>query len=178
MADDKKEPWLNYLALTTVILAVCATLSTARGGSYSTRSVLTQAQATNQWSYYQAKSLKSYLYEIQKEEIETEIAANADHWPEPTLRLYRSRADEYGATIARYAAEKDTIQAEARRLETVRDDAQRHARIFSEAIIYLQIGILLSSVSALMKKKPLWILGSLSGVVGLYHFAMGFIGRG
>ena len=28
MADNKKEPWLNYLALSTVILAVCATLST------------------------------------------------------------------------------------------------------------------------------------------------------
>ncbi len=28
MAEEKKEGWLNYLALTTVILAVCATLST------------------------------------------------------------------------------------------------------------------------------------------------------
>ena len=28
--EDKKDPWLNYLALTTVIFAVCATLSTFR----------------------------------------------------------------------------------------------------------------------------------------------------
>lgn len=28
MAEEKKETWLNYLALTTVIFAVCATLST------------------------------------------------------------------------------------------------------------------------------------------------------
>ncbi len=28
MAEEKKEPWLNYLALATVILAGCATLST------------------------------------------------------------------------------------------------------------------------------------------------------
>ena len=40
MAEEPKEKWLNYLALTTVILAVCATLSTFKGGSYSTRSVL------------------------------------------------------------------------------------------------------------------------------------------
>jgi hypothetical protein len=32
MAEEKKETWLNYLALTTVILAVCATLSTFKGG--------------------------------------------------------------------------------------------------------------------------------------------------
>ncbi|MEI8163590.1 MAG: hypothetical protein WCI19_10680 [Betaproteobacteria bacterium] len=28
MADEKKEPWLNQMALATLILAVCATLST------------------------------------------------------------------------------------------------------------------------------------------------------
>ena len=70
MTDEKKEPWLDWLALTTVILAVCATLSTFKGGSYSTRSVLSQTKAANQWAYYPAKSLKGYLYEIQKEELE------------------------------------------------------------------------------------------------------------
>jgi hypothetical protein len=178
MADERKEPWLNYLALTTVILAVCATLSTSRGGSFSTRAVLSQTQAANQWAYYQSKSLKSYLYEIQKQELDTEIAANADHWSPATMRLYRSQSADYAAQVARYDAEKDTIQAAARRLEAQRDDAALHARVFGEAIIYLQIAILLSSVAALMKKKPLWILGSVSGAVGLYHFVMGFVGKG
>ena len=48
MAEEKKESWLNYLALTTVILAVCATLSTFKGGWFSTRSVLSQSHAANQ----------------------------------------------------------------------------------------------------------------------------------
>jgi hypothetical protein len=30
MAEEPKENWLNYLALTTFVLAVCATLSTFR----------------------------------------------------------------------------------------------------------------------------------------------------
>jgi hypothetical protein len=55
MVEEKKEVWLNYLALTTVVLAVCATVSTFKGGSYSTRSVLSQSQAANQWAFYQAK---------------------------------------------------------------------------------------------------------------------------
>ena len=73
MAEEPKENWLNYLALTTVILAVCATLSTFKGAGYSTRAVLSQTQATNQWAYYQAKSIKGYLYEIQKEALELEF---------------------------------------------------------------------------------------------------------
>ena len=40
MAEEKKDPWLSYLALTTVIFAVCATLSTFKGGGYSTKSVI------------------------------------------------------------------------------------------------------------------------------------------
>ncbi len=67
MAEEKKERWLSYLALTTVIFAVCATLSTFKGGGFSTKSVLAQTQASDQWAYYQSKSIKSYLYELQKE---------------------------------------------------------------------------------------------------------------
>ena len=58
MAEEKKEPWLSWLALSTVILAVCATLSTFKGGGYSTRSVMSQTQAPDQWAYFQAKSIK------------------------------------------------------------------------------------------------------------------------
>ncbi len=58
MAEEKKETWLNYLAITTVVFAVCATLSTLKGGSFSTRSVMSQSQASDQWSYFQAKSIK------------------------------------------------------------------------------------------------------------------------
>lgn len=32
MVEEQKEHWLNQMALATVILAVCATLSTFRGG--------------------------------------------------------------------------------------------------------------------------------------------------
>ena len=73
VADDKKEPWLNLLALTTVILAVCATLATFKGGGFSTRSVLRQNQASDQWAYYQAKSIKGNLYEMDREHLVREI---------------------------------------------------------------------------------------------------------
>jgi len=65
MRDEKKEVWLNYLALTTVIFAVCATLSTFKGGGFSTRSVISQAKASDEWAYFQAKGIKSYIYQVQ-----------------------------------------------------------------------------------------------------------------
>ena len=50
MAEEKKEQWLNYLALTTVIFAVCATLATFKGGGFSTKSIMSQSQASDEWA--------------------------------------------------------------------------------------------------------------------------------
>jgi hypothetical protein len=174
MVEEKKEPWLNYLALTTVILAVCATLSTFKGGSFSTRSVMSQTQAANQWSYYQAKSIKSYLYEIQKEILELDVK-NDGNLSKTTIESHKEKIEKYADRIFRYDTEKATIEAEARRLEAIRDDAQMHAQLFGIAVIFLQIAILLSSIAALMKKKVVWYLGILIGIAGVAYFANGFL---
>jgi hypothetical protein len=174
MAEDKKEPWLNYLALTTVILAVCATLSTFKGGNFSTRSVLSQTHAANQWAYYQSKSIKGYLYELQKEKLELELKALGPKASSSLLDEYQKKIDFYAKNIKRYNEEKAQIEKDARNFETIRDDAQRHAQTFGIAVIFLQIAILLSSIAALMKKKPVWILGLMTGAIGLFYFANGF----
>jgi hypothetical protein len=175
MAEEKKEPWLNYLALSTVVFAVCATLSTFKGGSYSTRSVMSQSQAANSWAYYQAKSLKGYLYEIQKEVLELDLQERGDGLPPAIVAAHREKIESYGKRIARYEAEKADIQQEARKFEAVRDDAQQHSQIFGIAVIFLQIAILLSSIAALLRKKLLWFLGMAVGVVGIVYFANGFL---
>jgi hypothetical protein len=73
MAEEKKEKWITYLSFTTVIIAVCATLSTFKGGGYSTKALLTQSKASDQWAFYQSKSIKSYIYEMQKENLELQL---------------------------------------------------------------------------------------------------------
>lgn len=173
MAEEKKEKWLNYLAITTVIIAVCATLSTFKGGGFSTRSVLAQSQASDQWAYFQAKSIKGYLYELQKERFELELMAGK--LPDPVAREYRNKIAFYNEKLARYKAEKDEIEKVARDLEKKRDEAQSHAQSFGMAVIFLQIAILLSSISALMKKKTLWIIGLLVALIGVFYFANGFL---
>jgi hypothetical protein len=174
MAEEKKEKWLNYLALTTVILAVCATLSTFKGGGFSTRSVLAQSQASDQWSFYQAKSIKTYLYELQKEKLELELKEGARILPAFLKEDYGKKIEAYAKKIARYEDEKVKIEKDAKRLEKLRDETQKHSQAFGMAVIFLQIAILLSSVSALMKKKFLWLLGLLTGVFGIIYFINGF----
>jgi hypothetical protein len=175
MAEEKKEPWLNYLALTTVILAVCATLSTFKGGGFSTRSVLSQSRAANQWAFYQAKSIKGYLYELRKEDLELQLKTSGSKIQKSVFEEYEKKIDYYSKNIKRYDDEKTQIQKEAKKYEALHDDAQKHSQIFGMAVIFLQIAILLSSIAALMKKKPVWYLGLIMGMIGIVYFINGFI---
>jgi hypothetical protein len=174
MAEEKKELWLNYLALTTVILAVCATLSTFKGGSFSTRSVMSQTQASDQWSYFQSKSIKGYIYEMQRDKLVLELKAGEHKLPSSVATEYENKIDEYSRKIAKYEQEKIDIQSEAKRFEQVRNDAQKHSQVFGIAVIYLQIAILLSSIAALIKKKIVWVVGIAVGCVGIVCFVNGF----
>ncbi len=175
MAEEKKEPWLNYLALSTVVLAVCATLATFKGGGFSTRSVMSQTQASDQWAFFQSKSIKGYLYEMQKEKLELELKALGPRRPRSVAEAYEKKIAAYAKKIAKYEAEKGEIQRDAKRFEGVRDDAQRHGQIFGIAVIFLQIAILLSSIAALVKKKYVWLIGVAVGLVGIVYFVDGFL---
>jgi Domain of unknown function (DUF4337) len=174
MAEEKKETWLSYLALTTVIFAVCATLSTLKGGGYSTRSVLLQSQASDQWAYYQAKGIKGYLYELQGEKLDMDLKAMQAGMSRSLAAQYRKKIDAYSQKIKKYDDDKLEIKKKADELEAERDSMQQHSRAFGMAAMFLQIAILLSSIAALMKRKLFWYLGMASGAFGLVYFFNGF----
>jgi hypothetical protein len=172
--EEKKENWLNWLALITVILALGATLSTLKVGSYSSRSILRQTQASNQWAYYQAKSIKSYLYELQKDKLEGDLKLLGETAPKNVIEDLKISIQSYEKKLAKYEQEKADIQKEARKLEQERDRATLHSQAFGIAVILLQLSILLSSIAALMKKPMVWVLGLILGAAGAIAFANGF----
>jgi len=174
MADEKKEPWLNWLALTTVILAVCATMATFKGGGYSTKSVITQSQEANQWAYYQAKSIKGYLYELHRDKLQLELKAQGRSYAPEAVDEYNKIIGGAQAKIKKYEDEREEIKKKAEALEAFRLECGAHSAAFGMGVIFLQIAILLSSIAALMKKKPLWIAGMMVGAVGIVHFMNGF----
>ncbi|SCK09886.1 DUF4337 domain-containing protein [Vogesella sp. LIG4] len=174
MAEEKKEPWLSYLALTTVILAVCATLSTFKGGGYSTRSVLAQSQASDQWAYYQAKGIKGNLYDVERERLQFELDNLPAGTPAATREHYQQQLKKLGDKVTRYGNERSQIEQEARKLESIRDAAQRQGKPFGVAVIFLQVAILISSVAGLFKRKIIWLAALPVGVLGLVYFADGF----
>jgi Domain of unknown function (DUF4337) len=169
--ESKKEFWLNYLALTTVIFAVCATLATFKGGGYSTQAVMNQSKASDNWAYFQAKTIKEDLHKMQSEKLELDISSK----DQKTADLYTDKIKEYKLKIEKYEKEKAETKIIAEKFERDRDIAQIHSKDFGMAVIFLQVSILLSTISGLLKKKYIWYFGLGNGLVGLIFFANGFL---
>src|SRR4051812_23406596 len=67
---EKKESWTKYTSMSLVFIAVLAAIATQWAGKYSSRTLVElnnstydQAQASGEWGYYQANSIKQNLYE-------------------------------------------------------------------------------------------------------------------
>jgi len=173
LKEANQHSWLNYLALSTVILAVCASLSSFKENNNSVDTVLNQTQAANQWAYYQAKSIKGYLYEMQAEKLAIDLEGAAQSYNEESRRKIETKIAEYHKELDRYKDEKKAIMKEAKSYEQLRDEAQKRQDTFGIAVIFLQMGILLSSISALMKIKLPWFVGCAVGVIGIVYFCNG-----
>jgi hypothetical protein len=172
MADEPKAAWLNWLAITTIIFSACATLSTFKGGGYSTKAVLAQTNASNQWAYFQAKSVKQHTCELQHDAFELQLMQVSDS---NLARNYRVKLADLDKDIGRYDREKGQISDSAKALEQAKVDFQKHSGRFGLSVVYLQVAIMFSALAALIKQKYVWVLGVLVGSFGLVNFINGVL---
>jgi hypothetical protein len=180
---EAREGWTKWVSLSIVFLAVAAALANQQQGSFSGRSVsglnqaaIEQGLASNQWSYYQANSIKLHLYEFEKERRAARdkgASLLTVGLPNPRGGLVRSFLDK---KIAKYQGKKKETMAKAREHEQNRDGhrqashgAQRHKKELSLALAVLQVAIAVASISLLAKKKPLWFVSLAIGVFGVFQ---------
>ena len=162
---EKRDGWTKYVSLTMVCIAVLAAIATLKGGGFSTRTLkemneatFNQTQASDQWSYFEAKSIKQNLYEIELDHLNAAADAAA--------------VAKLKAKVDKYDKDKADITALAKKFETARDAARQTATIAAEhskqmglAITLFQIAIALGAMCLIVKKKPLWIVSSILGAL-------------
>ena len=179
MAEEKKEKWMNYLALSTVIFAVCATLSTSKGGGFGSKVQMSQLRASDLWTEFEAKSNKSYIFDARKENLELhkdllDLISKTPNAKDAEAK-YQVRIENCEKKLKQYEADKAELMAEAKKWEADRDEYQKHSGPFGLAVIFLQIAIVLSAVAGIMKKKIIWYLSLAVGTIGILYFINGFI---
>ena len=172
MADNFQEGWMKGVAITTTVLAVMTSIVSARTATCVSKIQVLTAQEGSDWSYYQAKSIKHNLAENQKQAFAIEVlgAVNPDQKAALEKELVTLTSE-----IARYDKEKAEIMQQAQDAGAQRVHVQKQNNLFVVAIAFFQIAIMLSSVAALIKRKELWIVGLVFGVIAIFFFANGFL---
>jgi hypothetical protein len=164
-------PFLLTVSVTIAILAVAAasvgsleTIETAATLTEQNSAALLQNKASDQWAFFQAKSIKKNTYEL-------------------AARQGGPLADELAIEARRYDAESQDISAKAEdlqhKVEERLHEAERHERrhhILTTAVTLLHVAIAITTIAIITKgRRWPWFCGlALAGsgvVMAAYAYA-------
>src|ERR1700693_5671084 len=89
--EKAKEPFEKKVAATMAILAAFLAVVSVLGHIMTTEELLLQQKASDQWSYYQAKSIRRYNSEVAVDVFKGLHSEAA----EPSVEKYKKAAEKY-----------------------------------------------------------------------------------
>jgi len=154
---EKREAWTKYVSLTIVIVAVVAAVANQWAGKFGSRNQMSQIKASDQWSFYEAKSIKQHL-------DEDTLALIAGRSNDPVVM---PAAQKLVADLARYDKEKKDIQTKAQEFEKKRDEAGERGGMMATSVSLFTVAIAAASICTVTKKKPLWFLSLVLSILAV-----------
>jgi hypothetical protein len=160
---------LKRIALSTALFAALAAIAALKAGAtvnealvLKTEATRLQAEASDQWAYYQAKGIK---------------AATAEAARTSWLAIAKEPPAEYAEKQKRYLEQQKEIDQKAREKEKERDEKSKeadellhHHHGFANTVALFQVAIALGAVAALTKSRPVWGASLLLGVAATVLF--------
>ncbi len=152
-ASEAKEGLLTRIALTTALIAALAAVTGYLAGERADEALVDQIHASDQWSYYQAKSIKGAVLSAKMETLQALSGTTSS----ATDREKAGRYEKEMAEIKKTAEEKQ------------RDAAHRLAqrKTLANGVTLFQIAIAIGAISAITRKKGLWGVSLVFGTAGL-----------
>jgi hypothetical protein len=156
----QKERWTLHVALTTSIIAVLAAMAGLLGNHHANEAVLEQIRASDQWAYYQSKSVKA------------ELASSVNQL---LVAMDKPIPADNADKAARYEKEKAEIRDEA---EAAKKSSETHLNkhiVFSRSVTIFQIAIAISAIAILTRKKLMWWVSLVLAAAGSIFFVTGIL---
>jgi preprotein translocase subunit SecD len=155
----KHDPSLAPVTLTMAVLAVLVATVSLLGHRTSTEEVILQNKVTDQWGYFQAKNIRRHTDELFAD-LASVMATKDAEAATKLQEKYRSEAD-------RYRDEQKELDAKARELEQEADLAHRKTDRFDLGEVFLEIALVITSITLLSGRRLFWYLGLLFGSAGI-----------
>ncbi len=163
----KENPELAPVSLTMAVLAVLVAVVSLLGHRAHTEEVVLQAKASDQWAYYQSQNVRRHIDELFLNL--TSVQATTD--PSAMAKLH----DKYSQEAARYRDNRNDTEGEARRLEAEVATERNRADRFDLSEVFLEIGLVITSITLLTGRRMYWGLGGICAAVGIVIACAGFL---
>src|SRR5579859_6314923 len=163
----KHDPTLAPISVTMAVLAVLVAVVSLLGHRAHTEEVVMQAKASDQWAFYQAKNIRRHTDELFTDL--TSVQATTDAAGLAKLR------EKYSGEASRYKDEQKEIEDKAREMEAEVAHAMNRADRFDLAEVFLEIGLVITSITLLSGRRLFWFLGLGFGAVGVVTSATAFL---
>jgi hypothetical protein len=158
---EAHEPYDKLVAGTMAIIAALLAVVSVLGQHFNTEKVVNQQLASDQWAYYQAKDIRRYVAQVAGDDL-LELKA-----PPAILQKYKQDTNKY-------KSQSDSIQEKAREFERERDKAGAQAERFHFGEVFLEVAIVFSSLAILIRRKPLFVAGVISAIIGIVISITGY----
>ena len=154
-AEHGGPPWISGVALSTAILAVLAAITGLLSGKHANEAMMDQIRASDQWSYYQAKSVKASVLDAK-------------------MTLTDTVTEKDKEKAAQYQEEQGEIKREAEEKERAAKSNFHKHEIFARGVTMFQIAIAIAAISALTKRRTFWFVSLLFGLIGSVFLVLGW----
>ena len=174
LEERREKSFTRRVALVTSVYAVALAIAALGGNSYGREMLLAQQKASDQWSFYQARSIREHQYRGQKLRLEADLVERGPAMREAARAKAEALLQRFADEEKRYNTTKEPIKAEAEKLEQERDRAEKRVFNFEFAEVFLQISIVLASVSILATSRPMFGVSLVAAVLGAVLTSNGF----
>jgi len=158
MKEAHESP-LTHISLAISILAVLVAMVTVLGHRSHTEAVLMQSRAGDQWAEYQSRKLRAENLQVTVDLLTLQPINDAG--------ATKKKVDDYKSKIAKWTSELDGDQAQAKEFEAKVQDEEARAARYDLGEAFLQIAVVLCSVTLLTRRTAYFIFGLSLAAVGL-----------
>ena len=164
--EHAADPYTRGVGILVGVVGIFLSVVTIASHRAHTDAVIHRTESNDAWAYYQAKKIREYTSEVAVTLLHT-LGADPAKAEAPLQKLEAARA--------KYAADAEKIQQDAKAKDDESDVEEVRALRFDIGEGLLELGLVLCSLYFLARKNFFPIFGALAGVAGTAMGIWGFL---
>ena len=165
--DHGSDPLAKRVGLMVGVIGVVLAVVTIAAHREHTDAVLKRTEANDLWGYYQAKKIREHTSDVGGQLLRA-LASDATRTEAATQK--------FDAARAKYAADAEAIQKDAKAKEEETGRAEHLALRFDLGEGFIELGLVLSSLYFLGRQRLFPVAGGAAAALGALIAASGLLG--